>query len=136
MKRKLTKKELQEILLTHGMTARGRLANMQKAVANLGTPIEQINKKILEGWEGKLKGLLQVLWERWWIKNENDKVCHNYTITGKKNEYNLLMPETSLKSLTAGCMEFEEEETMPQYMGTRPFLQMQQGIILIQTARS
>ena len=92
---------------------------MQKAATNLGIPIEQINNKILEGWEGKSKGLLQILWERGWINNENNKAYHNYTITGKKNEYNLLMPETSLKSLMAGCMDFEEEETLLQYMGTQ-----------------
>jgi hypothetical protein len=63
VKQKLTKKELQEILLTHGITAKGRFTDMQKAVMNLGMPIEQINNKILKGWEGKLKGLLPVLWE-------------------------------------------------------------------------
>jgi hypothetical protein len=117
VKQKLTKKELQEILLTYGITAKGRLAEMQKTVTNLGILIEQINNKILEGWEGKLKGLLQVLWERGWINNKN-KAYHNYNILGKKNEYSLLMPVTSLKSLMAGCMDFEEEETMLQYMVT------------------
>ncbi len=29
------------------------------------------------------------------------------------------MLETSLKSLMAGCMDFKEEETMLQYMGTQ-----------------
>ncbi len=92
---------------------------MQKAATNLGIPIERIKNKILEGWEGKSKGLLQILWERGWINNENNKAYHNYTITGKKNEFNLPIPETSLKSLMAGCMDFEEEETMLQYMGIK-----------------
>ncbi len=84
VKQKLTKKELQEIFLTHGITAKGRLANIQKSATNLGMLIEQINQKILEGWEGKSKGLLQVLWERGWINNKNNKAYHIYTITGKK----------------------------------------------------
>jgi hypothetical protein len=56
--------------------------------------IEQINNKILKGWEGKSNGLLQILWERGWIINESNKAYHNYIITGKKNEYNLLILET------------------------------------------
>jgi hypothetical protein len=63
-KQKLTTKELQQILLTHGITVKWKLTDMQKAVTNLGTPIKQINNKIKEGRKGKSKGLLQVLWER------------------------------------------------------------------------
>jgi hypothetical protein len=58
---------------------------MQKTTANLGILIDKINNKILEGWEGKSKVLLQVLWERGWINNENNKAYHNFTISGKKN---------------------------------------------------
>jgi hypothetical protein len=119
VKRKLTKKELQARLLTHGITAKGRLANMQKAATNLGIPIKEEIRKISEGWEGKSKGLLQVLWERGWINNEDGKACQNYTITRKKNEYNLIMPETSLKLLMTSCTDFKEEETMLQSIGAK-----------------
>jgi len=117
VKRKLTKKELQEILLTRGITAKGRLADLQKAATNLGILIEHVSNKVIEGWEGKSKGLLQVLWERGWINNENNNAYHYYTIPGRKNEYNLTMPETSLKSLMASCTDFEEEETLLQHIG-------------------
>ena len=119
IKRKLTKKELQARLLTHGITAKGRLTDMQKAATNLGMPIEEEIRKISEGWEGKSKGLLQVLCERGWINNEDGKAYQNYTITGKKNEYNLIIPETSLKLLMTSCTDFEEEETMLQSMGAK-----------------
>jgi hypothetical protein len=33
-------------------------------------------------------------------------------ITGEKNQSNVLTPEASLKSLLAGFMDFEEDETM------------------------
>ena len=61
VKKKLTKKELSERLLTCGITMKGKLADLQRAATNHGLPIEEISQKVLEGWEGKPKGLLQVL---------------------------------------------------------------------------
>jgi hypothetical protein len=70
VKLKAKKKEQQEILLTYGITAKGRLSDMQKTDKPW---YSETNNKILEGWEGTLKGLLQVLWERGWINNKNSK---------------------------------------------------------------
>jgi hypothetical protein len=64
--------------------------------------------KVHEGWDGKPKGLLQVLWERGWIDNSDNKAYQNYTITGRKDEFHLIIPETSLKHLTSSCVAFEE----------------------------
>ncbi len=72
---------------------------------------------------------MQVLWERGWINNENNNAYHYYTIPGRKNEYNLIMPETSLKSLMASCTDFEEEETLLQHMGKT------MGVVIDQTPR-
>jgi hypothetical protein len=119
VKRKLTKKELQELLLTKGITIKGRLVDLQKAAINHGITIEHISNKVIEGWEGKSKGLLQVLWERGWINNENNKAYQYYTLAGRKNEYNLIIPASSLKSLMESCTDFEEEETLLQHMGTK-----------------
>jgi hypothetical protein len=55
VKRKLAKKELQARLLTHKITAKKRLADMQEAATNLGVPIKEEIRKISEGWEGKSK---------------------------------------------------------------------------------
>ena len=118
-KRKLTKKELSQRLLTCGITMKGRLSDLQKAAINHGIPLEEISQKILEGWEGKPKGLLQVLWERGWIDNSDDKAIQNYTIGGRKNEFNLVQSEFSLKHLMASCTDFEEEETMLQSMASK-----------------
>jgi hypothetical protein len=114
VKRKLTKKELMQILLTRGITMKGRLVDIQRAATNNGIPLEETSQKKIDGWEGKPKGLLQVLWERGWINNDDGRAYNNYTITGKKNEFNLIQPETSLKHLMASCTDFEEEETLLQ----------------------
>jgi hypothetical protein len=42
---------------------KGRLSLLPTAARNNGIPIEEMTPKIIEEWEGKPKGLLQVLWE-------------------------------------------------------------------------
>jgi hypothetical protein len=54
--------------------------------------------KVIEGWEGKAKGMLQVLWERGLIN----------TAEGDHH------PETSLKELMSSCKDFVEEEKVLQ----------------------
>ena len=45
--------------------------------------IKKAVEKVKEGWEGKPKGLLQVLWERGLIDGNNLK---QYSLTGKKDD--------------------------------------------------
>jgi hypothetical protein len=73
---------------------KGRLVDIQRATTNNGVPLKETLQKKIDGWEGKPKGLLQVLWERGWINNDDSWAYKNYTITGKKNEFNLIQPET------------------------------------------
>jgi hypothetical protein len=67
--------------------------------------------KVVEGWEGKAKGLLQVLWERGFINATN---LENYTMNGRQDACGILIPDTSLKLLMANCLDFEEEESLLQ----------------------
>ncbi len=83
--------------------------------------------KIIEGWERKPNGLLQVLWERGWIDNTDNKAYQKYTISGWKNEFNLVQPETSLKHLMSSCTNSEKEETMLQLMATLMHIQVDQS---------
>ena len=82
-KQKLTKKELSDKLLSTGLTVKGKLKDLQRAASNIGLPIEETKQKVIEGWEGKPKGLLQILWERGWIDNSDNKAYLNYTVTGR-----------------------------------------------------
>jgi hypothetical protein len=61
VEKKLRKQELLERLLTCGITMKGKLADLQRAAINHDLPLKEISQKVLEGWEGKPKGLLQVL---------------------------------------------------------------------------
>jgi hypothetical protein len=115
--KKYTKKKLTKILKGEtNMEVKGRLMDIQAAAQNKGIPLAIKKLKVHEGWEGKLKGLLQVLWERGWIDNSDNKAYQNYTIMGRKDEFNIIHPEISLKHLMSSCVDFKEEETMLQSM--------------------
>ena len=63
------------------------------------------NSRIIEGWEGKAKGLLQVLWERGWI---DESQLEMYT---KRNDND---PKFSLSALMESCLDFATEITQLQ----------------------
>lgn len=79
-------------------------------------PINCKETKTTEGWEGKSKGLLQVLWERGFIDNTQ---LSNYTIDGKKDEFGHVNLETSLRHLMGMCEDFLHEEGMMEYIGSK-----------------
>ncbi len=71
-----------EKLRAQGITAGGTQKNLQQLCARNNIPTEEVIPKIQLGWEGKQKGLLQVLWERGWI--DMTKI-NEYTIDGTKD---------------------------------------------------
>ncbi len=87
---------------------------MQRAVTNNCLAIEEISQKVLEIWEGKPKGLLQVTGEGGWVDSSNGRALNYYTISRRKNKFNLVQPNASLKFLMGYCCNFEEEEMMLQ----------------------
>jgi hypothetical protein len=70
--------------------------------------------KVDEGWVGKPKGLLQVLWERGWIDPDNVKA---YTMKGQKKADGSYDVNTSLSYLMTNCEDFINEKTLLQHMG-------------------
>jgi hypothetical protein len=116
-KRKLTKAELLDRLKEKGIVTKGRVADLVVAAQNNGIPVEEEVQKIQEGWVGKPKGLLQVAYERGLI-DEHD-AWKRYTISGRKDNFGNLLPETSLKLVMGTCTDFEEELTMLQTMGQK-----------------
>jgi hypothetical protein len=117
-KRELTIKELGEKLLQQGYTDRGRKKALQQAAQARGIPTTEEYEDILEGWLGKLKGLLQVCWEHG-LLDPNKKIDKAYTVNGRKDALGILNLDYSLKSLLGSCVDFDEEETMLQSMGRK-----------------
>ena len=77
--------------------------------------IEERKNKVIKGWEGKAKGMLQVLWERGFINTaEGEKKGYqNYSIKGYNNQFGNHRSETNLKELRFSCKDFVEEDDAP-----------------------
>ena len=69
----------------------------------------------MEGWEGKPKGMLQILWERGFIDPTKKK--EEYTVDGRKDRFGNVIRESSLKHLMSLLTDFIAEETLLQYHG-------------------
>ena len=116
VKKRLKKEELIKHLREIGIETNGTLKKLQELCRLHNLPTEVIEQKNVEGWEGKQKGLLQVLWERGFIDVNH---LSAYTIDGRKDAYGVVQKETSLKHLMTNCTDFEEEESLLQSMGRR-----------------
>jgi hypothetical protein len=75
---------------------------------------KKLQPKIIEGWVGKAKGSLQILYEGGWIDASR---LGDYTIAGKKDAYGQLRVDTSLKYLLKQQSDFAQEEALLQYYG-------------------
>ncbi len=104
--------------MQQGYTGGGRKKALQQASQARGIPTTKEYEDILEGWLGKLKGLLQVCWECG-LLDPNENIGKAYTNNGQKDALGLLNLDYSLKSPLGSCVDFDEEETMLQLMGQK-----------------
>ena len=77
---------LEEFECTHGFQLQNkkyRRAEVEQLAKQFNTPLIVEIPVISEGWTGKRKGLLQVLWERGFI--DTNQPLSNYTLDGKKS---------------------------------------------------
>ncbi len=113
---KYMKDELKRLLEAKGVFVKGNLAALQSACEPNGIAIQEEKNKVIKGWEGKPKGMLQVLWERGFINTvEGEKKAYqSYSIKGYTDQFGNHHPDTSLKQLISSCTDFVEEEMMLQ----------------------
>jgi hypothetical protein len=128
-----TRKQLADALKDVGVDVdSARPVSELKGFANQhGVALQHRKMHGIEGWEGKPKGLLQVLWERGWISPDECRRIDNtgkmvntsfYTLKGKKNpntppgDFN---ESSSLRYLMGQCRDFREEQTALQHLGTQ-----------------
>jgi len=113
-KRKFTKAELVQKLRERNILVTGTYQKIKECCDENQIQTYENLAKIVPGWNGKQKGLLQSLWERGWI---NEASLTNYTIDGKTDLLGVRQMGTSLKYLMANCTDFIEEESLLQSMG-------------------
>ena len=94
-----------------------RLAELQEIARNNNLDPKTERTRERKGWEGHPKGLMQVLWERGWI-DENQ--IEKYTMDLAKDDDGEVLEGAenwSLKYLMASCLDFAEEMTALQHVG-------------------
>jgi hypothetical protein len=67
IKRFRNKGDLLKKLQSKGVSAKGRKDKLQILCKQKNIPIEEELDEVVEGWKGKLKGMLKILWERGFI---------------------------------------------------------------------
>ena len=110
-----TKEALMRKLTEKGIEATGNAKQIQAMCVAQNIPTKYIEKEIKEGWEGKAKGMEQVLWERGWIDETRPR--KDYTKLGTKDSLGLIQVGMSLLELVSNCADFENEATLLQTKG-------------------
>jgi hypothetical protein len=114
--------DLKKDLQAKGVLGRGDKKELQELCALNGVPVSLETVGISEGWEGKAKGSLQILFERGFVDptkivDRDLKKVTEYTVDGRNDAFGNLLPESSLKHLMAQLSDFQDEETLMQYHG-------------------
>jgi hypothetical protein len=95
-----------------------RLAELQQIATNHNIDTKIQKTRVKKGWEGQPKGLLQVLWERGWI---DEGQLEKYTMEPATDDDGEVLEgaeDWSLKCLMASCLDFAEEMTALQHVGS------------------
>ena len=74
--------------------AKGNKKQIQTIAQRAGIPVSYQHREVIEGWEGKQKGMEQILWERGWIDPSRDQSV--YTVQGSKDSMGAIRKDTSL----------------------------------------
>jgi hypothetical protein len=66
---------------------------------------KRVTHRLVPGWEGKGKGLMQILWERGWIDELMVKEYKVHVV----DDVGIIIPEYSLTTLMENCTDFKNE---------------------------
>ena len=93
------------------------LKEVQESATKLDISIDFITKKVLEGWVGKPKGMLQILWERRFLDSSKNakELMKEFNNNFKKVMIKKSMPGTNLRRIVANLPDFKQEITLLQF---------------------
>ncbi len=114
---KFSKEELIRKLNSTGLPTNGTKADLQQRCNRQQIPIYEERAKIVEGWTGKPKGMLQLLWERGFLDPSisADKLWDTYSIKPKKDAFGNVLPGTGLREMVSALPDFVDEKTLLQH---------------------
>ena len=112
-----TKSELIKKLENRAVPAHEMKKDLQERCRREEIPFEEMWDEVIEGREGKPKGMLQILWERGFIDPNIpvDTLYNAYTIANKQDQYGKEIPNTGLAELVSAFPDFVGEKTLLQY---------------------
>jgi hypothetical protein len=115
--RPIKKEKLMDMMKEMGVKhPSGNLKQLQEKTKALSLSVTYLKDVIREGWIGKPKGALQILYERGWIDPMNIK---KYTNKGSVNKFGILDETTSITLWLAKQPNFIGELTLLQYYATK-----------------
>ena len=108
--------DLKKDLITRGVLGTGDKKELQRLCKLNDLPVTISTSGITEGWEGKPKGMLQILFKRGRFDPENLDL---YTMDGQLDAFGNFTTNTSLRHLMEQLSDFQDEETLLQYHGRK-----------------
>ena len=109
-----TKKEILELMaqkVNVDLYRRKPESEIKTLATAMSIPLTVSYEEEIAGWEGKAKGLLQVLWERGFIDESN---LSSYNISGSKDKHGNINNSFSLLHIMSECEDFSNETTLLQ----------------------
>ena len=80
--------------------------DLHKKATLLGiNTLKMVTHHLVPGWEGKGKGLLQIMWERGWV---NESLIRQYKMR-MEDDAGVLIPEFSLAHMMESCTDFQNK---------------------------
>jgi hypothetical protein len=115
-----SKKELvDELMQTEWAQAEGKnvvskmlVRDLRKKATLLGiNTLKMVARRLVPGWEGKGKGLLQILWEQGWL---NESLIRQYKLR-MEDDAGVLIPEFSLAHMMESCTDFQNKMSQLEF---------------------
>jgi hypothetical protein len=106
--------DLRKDLDAKGVHTGGNKKELQKRCKEAGISVQITIQEITEGWEGKPKGMLHILFERGCINPER---INEYTVDGKNDAFGNHVTDACLRYWMDQLSDFQDEETLLQYHG-------------------
>jgi hypothetical protein len=106
--------DLRKDLDAKGVHTGGNKNELQKCCNEAGISLQITIQESIKGWEGKFKGMLQILFKRGFTNPER---MNEHTVGGKNDAFGNHVMDICLRHWMDQLSDFQDEETLLQYHG-------------------